>query len=145
MSLAIIFIIDLDLFLNDTLEERVALLETQVTVIQDDVTDLEVNLMELQGDVNFLFDEQVIQDERLLNLEKTSNGIIGELDLIGDELESKLIKTLWNTFFASERYFLGNLFSLQSDLKHTLCISFNISVMISLQTYRTQLWLWISE
>ena len=50
---------------NGTLEERVTLLEIQVTVIQDDVTDLEVNLMELQGDVNFLFDEQVIQDERL--------------------------------------------------------------------------------
>ena len=41
-------------------------------VIQDDVTDLEVNLMELEGDVNFLFDEQVIQDERIFTLEQTS-------------------------------------------------------------------------
>ena len=27
--------------------------------------------MELEGDVNFLFDEQVIQDERLFSLEQT--------------------------------------------------------------------------
>ena len=43
-----------DMVLNNTIEERVALLEIQVTVIQDDVIDLEVNLMELEGDVNFL-------------------------------------------------------------------------------------------
>ena len=72
MSLTIIFIIIVDLVQNDTLEERVASLETQVTVIQDDVTDLEVNLIELEGDVNFLFDEQVIQDERIFTLEQTS-------------------------------------------------------------------------
>ena len=41
-------------------------------VIEDDVRDLEVNLMELKGDVNFLFDEQVIQDERIFTLEQTS-------------------------------------------------------------------------
>ena len=70
--MTIIFIIIVDLVQNDTLEERVASLETQVTVIQDDVTDLEVNLIELEGDVNFLFDEQVIQDERIFTLEQTS-------------------------------------------------------------------------
>ena len=68
-----------DMVLNNTIEERVALLEIQVTVIQDDVIDLEVNLMELEGDVNFLFDEQVIQDERLLGLEQTSDQVVVEL------------------------------------------------------------------
>ena len=68
-----------DMVLNNTTEERVALLEIQVTVIQDDVIDLEVNLMELEGDVNFLFDEQVIQDERLLGLEQTSDQVVVEL------------------------------------------------------------------
>ena len=74
---------------NDTLEERVALLEIQATVIQDGVTDLEVNLMELQGDVNFLFDETVIQDERLFSLEQETEEIDEQLVFVDDELESK--------------------------------------------------------
>ena len=40
---------------NVTIEERVSLLELQV--------------VDLDEDVDFLFDEQVIQDERLLDLE----------------------------------------------------------------------------
>ena len=43
---------------NNTIEERVALLEIQVVEIEEDVTGLVEN-------VNFLFDEQIIQDERL--------------------------------------------------------------------------------
>ena len=43
-----------------------------MAVLDDEVTDLEVNLIELEVDVNFLFDEQVIQDERIFNLEQTS-------------------------------------------------------------------------
>ena len=69
-------------FQNNTLEERVELLEIQVVVIQDEVTDLETN-------VEFLFDKQVIQDERLLNLEETSAGILGELDVIDDAIEGE--------------------------------------------------------
>ena len=49
------------LFQNSTLEERVELLEGQVVVIQDEVSDIET-------DVDFLFDEQIIQDERLFDL-----------------------------------------------------------------------------
>ena len=52
-------------------------------VTEDEVSDLEVNLMELEGDVNFLFDEQVIQDERLFSLEQDS-------DVIDEEIESNL-------------------------------------------------------
>ena len=55
---------------NNTIEERVTLLEVQVadlredvTVIQGDVVEVDEDLTELEGDVNFLFDEQVIQDE----------------------------------------------------------------------------------
>ena len=69
-------------FQNNTLEERVELLEIQVVVIQDEVSDLETN-------IDFLFDEQVIQDERLLNLEETSAGILGELDVIDDAIEGE--------------------------------------------------------
>ena len=86
------FLFLVDLIQNTTIEERVTLLEIQVVVIQDDVADLEVNLMELQGNVNFLFDEQVIQDERLLNLEEASNDVDDQLDLINGELQSKFVK-----------------------------------------------------
>ena len=72
------------MFLNTTVEERVSLLEIQVN--------------DLDQDVNFLFDEQAIQDERLLNhderlfsLEQTSLDILGELDSIEDELESESV------------------------------------------------------
>ena len=50
---------------NTTIEERVALLEIQVDDIQGDVSVL------IEND-NFLFDEQVIQDERIFSLEERS-------------------------------------------------------------------------
>ena len=62
---------------NTTIEERVALLELQVS--------------DLDQDVNFLFEEQIIQDERLFSLEQTSLDILGELDPIEDELESESV------------------------------------------------------
>ena len=67
---------------NSTLEERVELLEIQVVVIQDE-------LMDLDEDVDFLFDGQIIQDERLLNLEETSTGILGELNVIDEAIEGE--------------------------------------------------------
>ena len=70
----------IDRLQSSTLEERVELLEIQVVVIQDEVSDLEL-------DVNFLFDEQIIQDERLLNLDGNSNilneEVEGEVKTIG--------------------------------------------------------------
>ena len=69
---------------NNTIEERVALLEIQVVVIQDDVTGLDQY-------VNFLFDEQVIQDKRLLGLEQTDNQVVGELAEISVDLLGKCI------------------------------------------------------
>ena len=58
---------------NLTIEERVAVLEGQVVVIQDEVSDIET-------DVDFLFDEQIIQDERLLNLEEETSVINEEVE-----------------------------------------------------------------
>ena len=65
---------------NNTIEERVALLEIQVVEIEEDVTGLVEN-------VNFLFDEQIIQDERLFSLEQISIDVDDELDLVNEELE----------------------------------------------------------
>ena len=72
----------LGLIQNATIEERVTLLEIQVTEVDE-----RVGLLE--GDVNFLFDETVIQDERIFILEQTSNDVDDELDLINGELESE--------------------------------------------------------
>ena len=58
------------------------LLEGQVFVLQDEVTDLD-------EDVDFLFDETVIQDERLLNLEEATVSINAELVAVDDELEGR--------------------------------------------------------
>ena len=48
--------------------------------IEEDVTGLGVDLTELEGDVNFLFDETVIQDERIFTLEQTSIEIDEEVE-----------------------------------------------------------------
>ena len=61
---AIFFVAILPSIQNATIEERVALLEIQVT-------DLVQNVADLDQDVNFLFDEQITQDERLFNLEQS--------------------------------------------------------------------------
>ena len=54
---------------NATVEERVSLLEVQVSDLREDLTTVTDNVEEVEGEINFLFSEQVIQDERLLNLE----------------------------------------------------------------------------
>ena len=68
---------------NATIEERVSLLEIQVVEIQEDVTEVDERVELLEGDVNFLFDEQVIQDERLLGLE--NRVLDNENDVEGTE------------------------------------------------------------
>ena len=76
MSYSYIFHIQiLDMAVNVTIEERVSLLELQVAGLDDDV--------------NFLFDEQVIQDERLLNVEEATDTINAQLVTVDDELEGR--------------------------------------------------------
>ena len=53
------------------------MLETQVVNIEQDIANLD-------EDVDFLFDETVIQDERLLNLEE-------ETSVINEEVEGMLV------------------------------------------------------
>ena len=60
---------------NMTIEERVSLLELQVANIDEDV--------------DFLFQEQIIQDERLLNLETETEEIDEQLVDIDDTLKGK--------------------------------------------------------
>ena len=79
----------LELVQNTTIEERVAILEIKLVeieedlmVIGDDITTLGIGLEGFGENVDFLFDEQVIQDKRLLSLEQ-------ENDVIDDELESE--------------------------------------------------------
>ena len=64
---------------NNTIEERVSLLEVQVDDLREDVTEVDEDVTGLDQDVNFLFGEQLIQDERLSDLEQTSDEVVVEL------------------------------------------------------------------
>ena len=74
----------LDSMLNVTIEERIALLELQVA--------------DLDEDVDFLFDEQIIQDERLFSLEQETDAIDTRLLIIDNELESEYVQGRIQTF-----------------------------------------------
>ena len=69
-------------FQNTTIEVRVEILEGQVVIIQNEVSDIET-------DVNFLFEEQIIQDERLFSLEEETEEINDKLIVIDDDVESR--------------------------------------------------------
>ena len=80
---------------NDTIEERIALLEEQVVDLQDDITVIQDDVADL--------DQEVIQDERLFELEQTSDEVVVELaeinanilgNLKGDKLENIVLNTL---------------------------------------------------
>ena len=91
----------LDEVQNSTIEERVSLLELQVA--------------DLDEDVDFLFDEQVIQDERLLNVEETSDQVAMELAEISvDLLGNKLTFVIFPFYLGLE--FLTLNFSLQISI-----------------------------
>ena len=49
---------------NNTIEERVSLIEVQVADLREDITEVDEDVTALVENVNFLFDEQIIQDER---------------------------------------------------------------------------------
>ena len=67
------------------------ILEIQVVEIEEDVTVLGVGLEGLGENVDFLFEETIIQDKRIFNLEQTSIGILGDLQLVKDDIESKCL------------------------------------------------------
>ena len=69
-----------DSFQSTTIEERVALLEIQVAEIKEDVTTVGVGLTGLSENVDFLFDETVIKDERIYNPEQTAIEIDEEVE-----------------------------------------------------------------
>ena len=75
---------------NSSLEERVTLLEVQVADITEDLTTTDENVADLDQDVNFLFDEQVIQDERIFQLETTTDQVTIELARINEDVEGML-------------------------------------------------------
>ena len=51
---------------------------------------MELQVADLDEDVDFLFNEQIIQDERLLNVEEATDAINAELDTVDDEIEGML-------------------------------------------------------
>ena len=65
------------------------LLEIQVTDMREDLTTTDETVADLDEDVNFLFDEQIIQDERLLNQEETSVQFVVELAEVNADLQGR--------------------------------------------------------
>ena len=69
--------------------------------IEDDVTALGVDLTEVDDNVDFLFDEQVIQDERLLGVENrmldVENRVVDtENEVEGDHFHLKFFTiSIW--------------------------------------------------
>ena len=100
---------------NATIEERVTILEIQVDQIQGDVTGLSVGLTEVDDNVDFLFDEQVIQDERLLGLENrmldVENRVLDtENEVNGDHFNLKIFwETIMYNIFYDEICFTVNM------------------------------------
>ena len=80
-------VIILEFLQNATIEERVSLLEIQVVEIDEDLTDLGDDLTLLEENVNFLFDETIIQDQRIFSLEQISIDVDAQLDVIDDTVE----------------------------------------------------------
>ena len=62
------------------------------------MADLDDNVTDLDQDVNFLFDEQVIQDERLLELEQTSDEVVVELAEINANIQGRKPSFLCDMF-----------------------------------------------
>ena len=57
--------------------------------VMEDLATTDENVADLDQDVNFLFDEQIIQDERLFSLEQTADDVDDTLDLVNEEIDSK--------------------------------------------------------
>ena len=84
---------------NNTIEERVSLLEIQVADLQEDVLEVDEDVTGLDADVSFLFEEQIIQDERLLGLEQTDNLVVIELAEINENIQGrKWASAIFNVF-----------------------------------------------
>ena len=65
-------------------------------MIQENISDLGIDVAEVDENVDFLFEEQVIQDERLLNLE--TRALLVENDVEGRELQKfNSLKSLGNS------------------------------------------------
>ena len=61
--------------MNDTtIEERVTILEFQMADLTEEVTDLSEDVDVVDGEVAVILADQVIQDERILELEEDSEG-----------------------------------------------------------------------
>ena len=58
------------------------------------MVEIEEDVTGLDQDINFMFEQTVIQDERIFNFEQTSIGILGDLDLVEDDIESLFLVVL---------------------------------------------------
>ena len=69
------------------------MLEIQMVQVEDDIDGLGVDLSELEGDVDFLFDDQLIQDQRIFNVEEESSDL--SENVRGMAVNCKVLNFLW--------------------------------------------------
>ena len=84
---------------NTDLEERVAALEEQMIVVTGDVADLGEQVENAEAQIVLLKSDQVLQDQRLLELEDDTDVIEGNIDQIEDNINS--LQTSDNSLNAS--------------------------------------------
>ena len=97
-------------------------IQDDLTGMEDDITGIEVDHAELEGDVNFLFAEQVLQDERLFSLEQDN-------DDINDELESELILDFLLVIFVMLKLKIIDIIVFADLEDTTLSLDFRVTVL----------------
>ena len=60
--------------LNETIEERVSILEIQVDFLSTEVVDQAEDLDRIEGEIAVILTDQVQQDQRILELEQDSDS-----------------------------------------------------------------------
>ena len=73
---------------NTDLEERVAALEEQMVAVTGDVGDLDEQVENAEAQIVLLKSDQVLQDQRLLELEDDTEVIEGDIDQMENNLNS---------------------------------------------------------
>ena len=73
---------------NTDLEERVAALEEQMIAVTGDVTDLDEQVENAEAQIVLLKSDQILQDQRLLELEDDTEVIEGNIEQIENNINS---------------------------------------------------------
>ncbi len=74
---------------NLTIEERVLILEAEVTLILADVDEVKGDVQDVEDDVDILFNEQLIQNQQILNLDEDADDLEDDIVRLDSITEGK--------------------------------------------------------